>query len=183
MVYFRSGSKLDDNPRNRDLKWEKTNKFDVGFELGLLKNLLFTLSFSWYNEITNGLITDVTCQVPRDSRHTRVTWEKSRTKDSRFNSGSDLLSTADWYVAVFANLAHNTNKIKKISDALKAYNDAVNEYYNQEIKSLWDKDNPNLNRVMTKYEEGQSLSAKYGLKSLGIDPANGQNSTCTGMER
>ena len=27
---------------------------------------------------------------------------------------------------------------------------------------------------MTKYEEGQSLSAKYGLKSLGIDPANGQ---------
>ena len=87
---------------------------------------------------------------------------------------SDLLSTADWYVAVFANLAHNTNKIKKISDALKAYNDAVNEYYNQEIESLWDKDNPNLNRVMTKYEEGQSLSAKYGLKSLGIDPANGQ---------
>ena len=49
---------------------------------------------------------------------------------------SDLLSTADWYVAVFANLAHNTNKIKKISDALKAYNDAVNEYYNQEIESL-----------------------------------------------
>ncbi len=44
------------------------------------------------------------------------------------------------YVAVFANLAHNTNKIKKISDALKAYNDAVNEYYNQEIESLWDKD-------------------------------------------
>lgn len=44
---------------NRDLKWEKTNKFDVGFELGLLKNLLY-LEFSWYNEITNGLITDVT---------------------------------------------------------------------------------------------------------------------------
>ena len=33
-------SSFDDNPRNRDLKWEKTNKFDVGFELGLLKNLL-----------------------------------------------------------------------------------------------------------------------------------------------
>ena len=88
---------------------------------------------------------------------------------------SDLLSTADWYVAVFWQFsAQYENKIKKISDALKAYNDAVNEYYNQEIESLWDKDNPNLNRVMTKYEEGQSLSAKYGLKSQGIDPANGQ---------
>ena len=42
-------------------------------------------------------------------------------------------------------------------------------YKRQKIESIWNKDNPNLNRVMTKYEEGQSLSAKYGLKSLGIE--------------
>ena len=158
---------------NRDLKWEKTNKFDVGFELGLLKNLLY-LEFSWYNEITNGLITDVTLPSSTGFRTYKSNMGKVENKGFEIQFRSDLLSTADWYVAVFANLAHNTNKIKKISDALKAYNDAVNEYYNQEIESLWDKDNPNLNRVMTKYEEGQSLSAKYGLKSLGIDPANGQ---------
>jgi TonB-linked outer membrane protein, SusC/RagA family/TonB-dependent outer membrane receptor, SusC/RagA subfamily, signature region len=158
---------------NRDLKWEKTNKFDVGFELGLLKNLLY-LEFSWYNEITNGLITDVTLPSSTGFKTYKSNMGKVENKGFEIQFRSDLLSTADWYVAVFANLAHNTNKIKKISDALKAYNDAVNEYYNQEIESLWDKDNPNLNRVMTKYEEGQSLSAKYGLKSLGIDPANGQ---------
>lgn len=158
---------------NRDLKWEKTNKFDVGFELGVLRNLLY-LEFSWYNEITNGLITDVTLPSSTGFRTYKSNMGKVENKGFEIQFRSDLLSTADWYVAVFGNLAHNTNKIKKISDALKAYNDAVNEYYNQEIESLWDKDNPNLNRVMTKYEEGQSLSAKYGLKSLGIDPANGQ---------
>lgn len=138
-----------------------------------MKNLLY-LEFSWYNEITNGLITDVTLPSSTGFRTYKSNMGKVENKGFEIQFRSDLLSTADWYVAVFANLAHNTNKIKKISDALKAYNDAVNEYYNQEIESLWDKDNPNLNRVMTKYEEGQSLSAKYGLKSLGIDPANGQ---------
>ncbi|WP_158582649.1 SusC/RagA family TonB-linked outer membrane protein [Odoribacter sp. AF15-53] len=158
---------------NKDLKWEKTDKFDIGFELGLLRNLLY-LEFSWYNEITNGLITDVTLPTSTGFRTYKSNMGKVENKGFEIQFRSDLLSTSDWYVAVFANLAHNTNKIKKISDALKAYNDAVNEYYNQEIESIWDKDNPNLNRVMTKYEEGQSLSAKYGLKSLGIDPANGQ---------
>ena len=158
---------------NRDLKWEKTNKLDVGFELGVL-NDLFYLEFSWYNEITNGLINDAS--LPSSTGFTTYLTNvgKVDNKGIELHLRAQLLRTSDWYVAVYANMAHNKNVIKKISDSQKAYNDAVNEYYNQKIESIWDKDNPNLNRVMTKYEEGQSLSAKYGLKSLGIDPANGQ---------
>ena len=102
------------------------------------------------------------CRVPRIPERTRVIWERSKTKVSRSNSEATLLALQIGTWLSFGNLAHNTNKIKKISDALKAYNDAVNEYYNQEIESLWDKDNPNLNRVMTKYEEGQSFLQSTG---------------------
>ena len=145
----------------------------MGFELGVL-NDLFYLEFTWYNEVTNGLINDAS--LPSSTGFTTYLTNVGKVDNKGFelHLRAQLLRTSDWYVAVYANMAHNKNVIKKISDSQKAYNDAVNEYYNQTIESIWNDDNPNLNRVMTKYEEGESLSAKYGLKSLGIDPANGQ---------
>ncbi|WP_018336227.1 SusC/RagA family TonB-linked outer membrane protein [Butyricimonas synergistica] len=158
---------------NRNLKWEKTNKLDMGFELGVLRDLVY-LEFSWYNEVTNGLINDAS--LPSSTGFTTYLTNVGKVENRGFELQlrTQLLRTSDWYVAVYANMAHNKNVIKEISDSQKAYNDAVNEYYNQEIRNFWDEDKPNLNRVMTKYEEGQSLSAKYGLKSLGIDPATGE---------
>ena len=34
---------------------------------------------------------------------------------------STILNTKDWFVAAFANMAHNTNEITKISDSLNDY--------------------------------------------------------------
>ena len=38
-------------------------------------------------------------------------------------------SNKDWEVIVFGNLAHNKNKILKISESLKQYNERIDEYF------------------------------------------------------
>ena len=59
-------------------------------------------------------------------------------------------------------------KMKEISDALKHYNELVDEHFeNTGIYQEW-------STPLPKYEEGQSLTSIWGLKSLGIDPATGK---------
>lgn len=74
---------------------------------------------------------------------------------------------------VFANFAHNEGKLMKISEALKAYNEKVDNYlaltYTSYANSA-DKSEPFL-----KYEEGGSLTAIYGWKSLGTIPLMGKS--------
>ena len=41
----------------------------------------------------------------------------------------DVMKNKDWNVALWGNLNHNRNEILKISDALKAYNSQVEDYY------------------------------------------------------
>ena len=61
----------------------------------------------------------------------------------------------------------------KIAQSLKDYNERVNEFYDDgysEISSSDDK----YAKVLTKYEEGVSMTAQFGMNSLGIDPATGK---------
>lgn len=166
------GSSLMYTRGNKDLKWEKSNKLDIGFELGLWQNKVY-LAATWYNEITNGLITDVT--LPSSTGFSSYTGNMGKVENKGFelNLRIRLIQNKNWYSAVYFNMAHNTNKIKKISDALKVYNEKINEYYTEKEYLNWGEEEP-YQQVMTKYEEGQSLTAKFGLKSLGIDPASGQ---------
>ena len=81
---------------------------------------------------------------------------------------SVLLRNDNWYVSIAANLSSQKGKMKKISESLKAYNDLVDEYLSDATnKAEWSK-------PLSKYEEGQSLTAIWGMRSLGIDPANGK---------
>lgn len=59
---------------------------------------------------------------------------------------SDLFRNNDWYVSVFANLAHNKNEILKVSESLKAYNDAVDkDFCRVECNSTGPLPNPSQN--------------------------------------
>ena len=56
----------------------------------------------------------------------------------------------------------------KISDALREYNDRVDSYYND-----YDSGDDQYSKPVMKYQEGGSLTSIFGMKSLGISPANG----------
>ncbi|MCB6973180.1 MULTISPECIES: SusC/RagA family TonB-linked outer membrane protein [Butyricimonas] len=157
---------------NENLKWERTFSRDLKLELGFLNDAIYT-KFTWYNKKTKDLITDVT--IPTHTGFTSYkdnmgeVENKGFELDVRFN----ILQNKDWMVAVFGNLAHNRNKILKISESLKAYNERVNEKFDEYFDNVFSKQDLKYSKPLLKYEEGGSLTAIYGMRSLGINPSNG----------
>lgn len=155
---------------NEDLVWEKVNKLDIGTEIALLKNAVI-LNFDYYREKTVDQVEDVS--VPSSSGFKTYKGNMGEV----MNKGIDLrlnvraFSNKDWDVYLFTNLNHNTNRITKIGEALQNYNKRIDEFFSNYGQFATD---PKYSTPFTKYEVGNSLSAIYGMKSLGIDPMNGQ---------
>lgn len=145
---------------NPDLGWSKTKDRSVSMEVGLWDNR-FTASASFYSNLTDELLLDYTLAPSVGFR------TMTMNVGSVVNKGVDLQMSVtpiadyknqiQWIISV--NAAHNTNKIKKISNVLKAMNE----------ESLQSKDAP-----LPIYEEGKSTTTLYSVRSLGIDPATGQ---------
>ena len=157
---------------NPDLKSEKTNTFDVSVDVSLLQDgINFTATY--YNKKTIDMITDVT--VPSSSGF--MTYKdnigKIRNRGVELSLYANVLNREDWFLAVHANFAKNKEVLLKIADSMKRYNDRVNEKY-ENYDSGFNSSNLEYAEVYTKYEEGGSTTALYGMKSLGIDPANGK---------
>ena len=60
----------------------------------------------------------------------------------------------------------------EIGKSLEDYNRKVEAYYDNSDKALGEQSDER--KIWTKFYEGGSLTAKYGMRSLGIDPATGQ---------
>ncbi|TCC96278.1 SusC/RagA family TonB-linked outer membrane protein [Pedobacter hiemivivus] len=157
---------------NSNLEWQKTTTSDVGLDIGLFKDRV-VLSPRYYYKLTKGLITDISL-----SPSTGFTTYKENLGDMA-NKGYEIYLTANainasgWNVNITGNLAHNTNKLVKLSNSLKVLNSRIDD-----IQS-----NPNnnenaanglLSMPLLRYNEGQSLNTIYAVKSLGIDPENGK---------
>ena len=84
---------------------------------------------------------------------------------------STLLNTKEWYVAVFANLAHNENEITKISDSMKEYNRRVMDKY-ANYDTGYNKGDAAYADTYLQYVEGGSLTSIFAVKSLGINRAS-----------
>jgi len=149
---------------NEALQWQKTQNYDVGMDLGLFKDRL-VISPRYYYKYTRGLLADI--DLPPSTGFASYTDNLGNMVNKGFelNFKYNVIRNKQWNVSVFANLVHNVNNIVKISDALKAYNQKANQA--QQTDSL--KATPLL-----RYQEGQSLNEIYAVRSLGIDPENGQ---------
>ena len=77
-------------------------------------------------------------------------------------------ATASWrflqrgqsFMSLTASIAHNENRVTKISDALSSFNR--------------EQDAAGTTSPIIRYEEGQSMSVIWAVRSLGIDPATGR---------
>ena len=163
---------------NKDLKWETTNKLNIGTDLSFLDNRV-SLNFDYYHNKTVDLITDVT--LPYSAGFSSYKSNLGETLNEGFDIQFryDVFRTKAWNVALWGNLNHNTNKILKVSDALKAYNSMVDEYYRGAEESLtmipdWGNTSEGFAKPIMKYEEGASLTSIFGVRSLGIDPTTGK---------
>ncbi|MCM1177456.1 MAG: SusC/RagA family TonB-linked outer membrane protein [Clostridium sp.] len=155
---------------NDDLTWEKTNSIDAGLDVGLFKDR-FTLKFTYYDKNTVDMITSVT--LPSSSGFTSYMANMGKVKnrgvelDLRYN----VVKTRDWDLTLFGSMSHNKNRIMAISDALKRYNELVDKQY-EDYRATSGK--TSFSVPHTKFIEGGSTTSIFAMKSLGINPANGQ---------
>jgi len=135
---------------NPDLKWESTAQFDLGIDLGLLKNRIF-LSLDYYNKQTKGLLLDR--PLPLSSGFSSITENIGSVE----NKGLELTLSTNNLVGAFTwntqlNLSANRNKVLKL-------------YNHQPID--------NIGRGNNRVQEGEPIGIFYSYNWLGVDPSTG----------
>ncbi|WP_286334669.1 SusC/RagA family TonB-linked outer membrane protein [Bacteroides caecimuris] len=161
---------------NNDLTWEKTDKFNVGIETQFLNKRL-TVEADYYYERTIDLVNDVSLSNTSGFSSYKNNMGKVLNKGFELQVRADVFRDKNWLVALWGNMAHNTNKILEISDSQRAYNQRVQEFYQKEVVNQQDniiKKDLKYSVPIAQYEEGQSLTSIWAVKSLGIDPTTGQ---------
>ena len=148
---------------NPDLKWERTLSKNVGLDLTLFKNR-WDLTFDAYQKTTDNLLLDVSLAPSIGAVTARQNVGEVENNGIEFQTRVVPIQTKDLQWSLSLNYSYNRNKVKKVSDALKALNQK-----NLGVDSL--------NRGTTPlplYEEGESLTALKVVPSAGIDPATGR---------
>lgn len=145
---------------NEKLKWQTTRNLNFGLELGLLDHRL-TTRIEYYRKVTDNMITQVSlapsigfAQYPENiGKLENKGWEITLSAIPYRNTAKQA------YWTVTLNGSHNTDKLLKISEAMRHIN---------EVNAGNLKDAP-----LPRYEEGQSVNRIWVVRSLGIDPASG----------
>ena len=143
---------------NESLHWQEQYDTNFGLDFNLFRNRL-SGRFDYYIADTQGMITNVT--VPTASGFSTYVANLGETENKGYeiNLNYKVFDRKNDYINVFGSLAHNKNKLKKISNGLSSWN-------NEADKNL-------SSTPSVKYYEGQSMSAIWAVRSLGIDPQTG----------
>lgn len=145
---------------NKDLGWERKRDYNVGFDLNWK---LLSLKFDYYIALTDNLVTKIS--LPTSNGFAFVNDNLGKVQ----NDGIEIKMTVtpyrskEGYLNFTFNLMTNHNKIIKISDALKKYNDDRRS----------DASSTQQSTPLPIYEEGKSMNGIWAVKSLGIDPSTG----------
>jgi len=158
---------------NESLMWQRQFDRNIGIDMQLFK--MATVRFDLYSNITKDLLTDIT--VSPSVGFSTYKENMGETLNSGFQIGTSFRLYSDpkrqRFINLNFNVLHNTNKIRKISDALRAYNELVDsqkeDYASTNEQLLNFQRDPSL-----RFEEGRSLSSIWAVPSLGIDPATGK---------
>lgn len=98
---------------NPDLKWEKSETYDIGFDFGILKNRIVG-AFDYYNKLNTDLLLNV--QVPSvtgfQTYLTNVGSVRNIGEELEITS-RNMVGKFQWTTSV--NLSHNTNKIESLA--------------------------------------------------------------------
>ena len=158
---------------NNNLTWEKTDKFNVGIEMQFLNRRL-TVDADYYHDKTIDLVNDVSLSQTSGFSSYKDNMGEVLNQGFELQVRGEVFRNRDWLVALWGNMAHNKNKILKISDSQRAYNQRVKEFYQNIVNEEYGKYNSKYGVPISQYEEGQSLTSIWAVKSLGIDPTTGK---------
>lgn len=149
---------------NPALKWQQVMKYNAGFDLTIWRKII-TVNFDAYLERTQNLLLNV--DTAPSSGFTSYTENVGQLDNkglevrARFNLINNREQELDWSVTVSA--AHERDEIRKISNAMKTMNEEALKLSNS----------TDTTSVFKMYEVGRSQNALMVVRSMGIDPATG----------
>jgi TonB-linked SusC/RagA family outer membrane protein len=157
---------------NPDLQWQKKFDNSAGIDFTIIKNRI-NGRFDYYTSTTQNMLTDIT--VPESTGFSTYRENMGETQNKGFEAYLNLRlweeTRSRSYFNVFTSLARNRNKINKISNSLRKFNEEQDAIKVQDDTSG---DVDNITKPSVRFEEGQSMSAIWAVRSLGIDPVNGK---------
>ena len=154
---------------NRNLKWQTTKSTELGLQLGLFK--LFDLQATYYNRRTVDMVLPVTTAPSMGFGSYTANLGEMRNRGWEVALRAFIIKRPQLNLSVFANASHNSNKIMKISSALESFNKSTDSRTAGMSDNEW---KAATHKLTTRYEEGQSTTAIYAVRSLGIDPMTGE---------
>jgi len=149
---------------NPSLKWQNTLQYNAGIETSVWRNIV-VVNFDAYLKRTQNLLLNVDVAPSTGFSSYKENMGSIDNKGFearlRFNLINDRSRDMTWNVTLAA--AHNKNEIRKLSTAMKKMNEEALNAANSKGDTT----------VFRLYEEGRSQSALMVVRSLGIDPATG----------
>jgi TonB-linked SusC/RagA family outer membrane protein len=153
---------------NENLGWQKTRMTDIGIDIGLFKDRIM-ITPRIYKKFTKDILADITLPPSTGFLSYKENLGDMENKGAELGLVIDAVKSKDWSVNLNASMVSNKNKVVRISNALKKYNDRADE-----LQSLKPGDGGYRGIPLLRFSEGQPFNAIYGVRSLGIDPENGR---------
>ncbi len=152
---------------NPALTWQKTDASNIGMEFEFFNRRLFG-SFDYYTKVTKGLVSSMS--LPLSMGFSSYSENVGEVKNAGYelSLGGYLVRNDRFSWTVNGQLVYNKNRISKLSDAIKAQNETFLTATNDDGDALLSDSEP-----ATLLFEGRPQYGIYAVRSLGIDPATG----------
>ena len=137
-----------------DIKWEKTNQFDIGFDLGLWDNRL-TLSFDYFDKRTTDALLSTSLPNYLGGTSYLINAGEVSNKGIDFTIGADVFRTNDFEWTTSLNGTYLKNKVVKLTAQEP-------RLYSGVMPGICD-DGTNI------ITEGEAIGSFYGYRWAGID--------------
>ncbi len=138
-----------------NLKWEKVDKTNVGFNLNFFdEKIRFTFEYYWHT--TKDLL-QRNVAVPSHTGYSNIAYYNSGKMQNKgfefYGETSNLLKSKDWVVTLNFNISGNKNVMKKLPD---------------NVNYMQYSDNIENGRFAQSVQEGNPLGSYYGFRCLGV---------------
>ena len=145
---------------NDKLKWQTTRQFNFGVDFSFFNGRI-NGSFDCYTKTTDNLLSSR--DIPYSTGFSSYMENIGKTQNQGIEaslSGYLVRNTESEFICMLtAHIAHNTSKIKELSEAIKEQN------------AFYLEQNVDMGTLMY---EGKSMTTIYAVRSLGIVPSTGQ---------
>ena len=108
---------FESNLANNDLTWEKTDQFNIGFDLSLFDSSV-NLTIDAYNKRTKDLLQNVRLPVSNGYTSRIDNFGKVENKGIEFSLSANITETPDFSWNILTNLSFNRNKLLKLNSNL-----------------------------------------------------------------